>query len=182
VKRARKPAAAKKKPTVRKVTKRPVTPRVKKTPAPKPPAEPSAADRKVAVAVFVPKPRTKREIVEAICDHVIEGDRVHLACSKEGITWKTLFYWKEADAELGTLYARARKASAESFEDKASKHAEEATVEAVQVDRLKVDTAKWRAKMADPLRFGEKIDVTSAGERLGLEELVVGSMQRTPDR
>lgn len=134
------------------------------------------------MTVFVPKPRTRREIVEAICVRIIAGERIHKACELEGISWPTLWNWKAQDAELLTLYMRAREASAESFEDKGTQAVEGLTENTPEVVRVKENHYRWRAKMANPKAFGEKLDVTSAGERLGLEELVAGSMQRTPDR
>lgn len=128
------------------------------------------------------KPRSRREIVEAVCRHIVAGDRVHAACTKEGIVWNQLWEWKLEDADLQVLYARAREASAESWEDKSTQHVEDATVDTVQLAHLREGNAKWRAKMANPKKFGDKIDLTSAGERLGLEELVAGSMTRTPHR
>ena len=58
--------------------------------------------------------------------------------------------------------------------------ADEATPDTVQVARLQVDTHKWRAKTANPKQYGDKVDLTSAGARIGLEELVAGSMERKP--
>lgn len=147
------------------------------------PAILTAFDRHVAVVPYIeppPVPRTRKEVVVAICQHIIDGDRVHLACSKEGITWPTLWLWKSEDGELYTLYARAREASGESWEDKSTKHTEEATTENVQLSRLREDNARWRAKMANPKQYGDKIDLTSAGARIGLEELVAGSMEKKP--
>jgi hypothetical protein len=110
---------------------------------------------------------------------MIEGDRVHLACSKEGITWKTLFFWKAEDHELGTLYARAREASAESFEDKSTQVVEGATAATLGVDRLKEDHYRWRARVANPKKFSEKPeDTLKELERIGLEALLAGAYKQ----
>ena len=123
--------------------------------------------------------RTRREIVEAVCLHVVAGDRVHLACSKEGIVWNQLWEWKLQDPELQALYARAREASAESWEDKATDHVETATMATVQLAHLREGNAKWRAKMANPRAFGEKVDVTSGGE--SFPALIAASMKITTE-
>lgn len=128
----------------------------------------------VALVKYVPPERTRLEIVQAICERIVNGARVHVACHDEGITWKTLFFWKAADDELGTLYARAREASAESWEDKASEVAE------LSKDfRLQEDNARWRAKMANPRKFSDRQDAAlDSLERIGLEALLAGAYRQ----
>jgi hypothetical protein len=151
---------------------------------PEPPKpEPSAEDRRVALTLYVappPKPRSRREIFTAVCARIINGARVHAACSAEGITWRDLWMWKAEDHELFALYARAREASGEMWEDKSTEAVEGATADTATVVRLREDNYRWRAKMANPKQYGDKIDLTSAGARIGLEELVAGSMERKP--
>lgn len=175
----RKPAPKKKKPAKGSV-KRPAPKRAAALPPARPEviAPPTAHERGVAI---VPRPRTRAEIVAAICLHVANRDAIHLSCSKEGITWTTLWEWKDEDAALEQMYQRARKASALAFESRSTEVVEDTKVE-VDRARLIESNARWRAKMADPKGFGDKVDVTSAGERLGLEELVAGSMTRQPAR
>ncbi|HEY2851148.1 MAG TPA: hypothetical protein VGI97_14820 [Gemmatimonadaceae bacterium] len=148
---------------------------------PKP--EPSAEDRRVALTIYVappPKQRTVRDIFEAVCARITQGERIHAACSAERTTWRQLWMWKAQDHELHALYARAREASGESWEDRSTETVETATKEDVQLARLKEDNYRWRAKMANPKQYGDKVDLTSAGARIGLEELVAGSMERKP--
>ena len=139
---------------------------------------PSAEDRRVALTLYVPpppQPRTRLEVVEAVCAHIINGDRVHEACHKEGITWKTLFFWKAEDNELGTLYARAREASAESWEDRSTEEVEQANIVTVQLARLREDNYRWRAKMANPKKFSDRPDDLGALEKIGLEALLAAA-------
>lgn len=145
-------------------------------------AEPSRLERRVELVVWAapePKPPTKRAVVEAICNHIIMGVRLHVACAREGISWQTLWHWKATDADLQALYARAREASAESFEEKATATAEFATADDVQVARLQVDTYKWRAKMANPNKFSDRPDRELEDlARVGLEALLAGAYEK----
>lgn len=141
--------------------------------------QPTPEQRGVALVKYHDH-RSRRQIVEAICVRIINGARVHVACGAEGITWSTLWLWKAEDNELSTLYARAREASAESWEDKSTEYVENASAETVQLARLKEDNARWRAKNADRRRFGDRVDVAAVSAQVTLEELVAGSMALKP--
>lgn len=117
----------------------------------------------------LPRKRVRRslpereQVVRAICRRVSNGMRIHEACGKSGITWRKLWNWKTQHAPFQALYARARAASAVSYEDRASKTVQKCRPErdAIQLARLREDHYRWRAKMADPKSYGDKLDVTS---------------------
>jgi hypothetical protein len=162
-------------------------PRAKRQRAQKPaalaPVDPSPEARKVALTLDVPeppKPRTRSEIADAILVNIISGDRLHKACEKEGIKWHIFWEWKGNDPDLAQRYARAREASAESWEDKSTEHAETATAENVNVARLKENNARWRAKMANPAKFADHqpADAMRELERIGLEALLAGAYKQ----
>lgn len=135
--------------------------------------------RHVALVVYRDQ-RTRKQITQAICRRIVNGERVHKACSLEGVDWHTFWEWKLEDHELATLYARAREGSADSWEDKATEHTENATAETVQLARIREDNARWRAKMADRRRYVDRIDITAVSAQVSLEELVAGSMALKP--
>ena len=133
-----------------------------------PDREPLPAPTPPSVAlVHVPRIRRRltkverAEVVEKVCARIASGQRLHAACTAEGIAWGTLWDWKQNDAEIAARYAHAREASGESHEDDASRIASEATPDTVHVARLQVETAKWRAATANPKKFGPKLDVTT---------------------
>ena len=109
-------------------------------------------------------------ITDDICQRVANGERIHKACSANGINWQTFWGWKDAETdegrEIAARYARARSLSAEHYADKAVTAAEDATPETVQVARLQADTYKWRAKVSNPLAYGETVDVTTGGKAI----------------
>jgi hypothetical protein len=73
--------------------------------------------------------------------------------------------WAADDDDFGTEYARAREAQAEVMDDKILTAAGEAKADP-QAARVQIDAYKWRAAKLAPKRYGDKIDVTSGGERL----------------
>ena len=46
------------------------------------------------------------------------------------------------------------------WEDRATEAADNATPDTVQVARLQFDAYRWRASVANPKKFGPKLDVT----------------------
>ena len=115
------------------------------------------------------------DVIDCIIVRIVQGERLHKACAAEGTTWHQFWRWKEADAQIAQRYARAREASAESWEDKATDAAEQS-----KDFRLQEANARWRASVANPTKFGNKVDLTTAGARIGIEELVAGSMALKP--
>lgn len=47
---------------------------------------------------------------------------------------------------------------------------------AVQRDKLRLDARKWFTSKIAPKIYGDKLDVTSGGEKIGLEAVIAGSM------
>lgn len=127
-----------------------------------------------------------REQREEAITKVIEGLRIGtpltVICSADGMpNDDTIRDWADADAQLSRDIARAREAGFDAIAIEALAIADERSrdtkvgkdgqevpdSEWISRSRLRVDTrlkllAKW-----DPKRYGEKMDVTSAGERIG---------------
>ena len=118
--------------------------------------------------------------MDDVIDKLSETGNLTKACRDTGVSKTTFLRWCDADAANADRYARAREASGESWEDKSTETVELAKKDEVQLARLREDNYRWRAKMANPKQYGDKIDLTSAGARIGLEELVAGSMERKP--
>jgi hypothetical protein len=76
----------------------------------------------------------------------------------------TVFKWLEENAAFAKQYARARELQADAKFDEAWEIAESATVEDVQVSRLKIDTIKWQTAKLAPKKYGEKIAHVGGGE------------------
>lgn len=89
---------------------------------------------------------------------------------------RTFFEWLKDDEEKVKQYARAVDIRTElKFESIEADYMEEPQRDAktgkidtgwVQLQRLKIDAKKWELGKLKPRKYGDKLDVTSAGEKL----------------
>lgn len=76
------------------------------------------------------------------------------------------------DAEFSGQYAHARDNRAEGIFEETLEIADNSTPESVQVDRLRIDTRKWMVGKMQPKKYGDKLDVTSGGEKLEAPQVI----------
>jgi hypothetical protein len=99
----------------------------------------------------------KGKALRKVCPAFMSVDKFHKMCSD--------------DKQLNERYARACEIRAETIFDEiidisdGSSHAFDDPVK-IQRDRLKIDARKWAASKLAPKRYGDKIDVTSDGEKI----------------
>ena len=89
---------------------------------------------------------------------------------------QTFYIWLESDENKSKQYARACVLRGDAkFEDIENDYNEEPQRDAetgkidtgwVQLQRLKIDTKKWEASKLNPKKYGNKVDVTSGGEKM----------------
>lgn len=101
-----------------------------------------------------------------------------------GMPSRRMFYdWIDESEDLRKRYARAKELAAEALFDRMVEIAEtpvmgdETTIgpngvtittkDQIQARRLLIDTLKWRLAKEAPKKYGEKLDVTTDGEKLG---------------
>lgn len=128
-------------------------------------------------------PEQKAAIVAEICALIADGGKVAESCETAGITWRDLWNWKAADAEFAAQYARARSVSGVSWADRASRAVEDMKVpegQEVQAARVKAAHYEWRAKVASPREFGEKVDVTTDGAALTSAVVILPALDAIP--
>ncbi len=131
------------------------------------------------------------ELATKICERIAMGESLREICRDDEMPARqTVMNWlllAESDEEKGVFlvqYMRAREAQAESIFDEILEIADDAsndwmerklpsgeTVEVVnqehiQRSRLRIDSRKWMAGKLQPKRYGDRIDVTSGGERI----------------
>lgn len=141
-------------------------------------------------------PEERQAITPQILLDIAGGMAVKDACKKAGISRNALNEWAQKDEALGDAYARAREQQAHALAEEALAIADGRDEEgeqrqtvmveaiagaddddkdrilqslqsvAVQRDRLRVDTRKWYTSKIAPKLYGERLDVTSAGEKL----------------
>lgn len=146
------------------------------------------------------RPTTKTpDRTEAILDRLAKGETLRGICRDEGMPPpSTVLEWVKDDRDgFAERYARAREAGAYAMADelleivddgsndwieRAQKDGRVETVlnaEHVQRSRLRADARKWLLSKILPRVFGDKLDMTSGGEKL--QGYVIPAPAEAPD-
>jgi hypothetical protein len=119
-----------------------------------------------------PEPRPARprlysdELADLVCDRIADGESLVAICAEPAMpSLRTILRWAEENELFAAEYARARDAQAETLASKVIDAADGAD-EDHQAAKVKIDAYKWRAAKLSPRKYGEKIDLTSGGEKL----------------
>lgn len=114
------------------------------------------------------------EVAEAIAERLATGESLASICEDKAMpSLRTAIRWSKEHETFGTVYAHAREAQAEEMDRKILDAASEATAENAAAARVKIDAYKWRAARLNPQRYGDKIDVTTGGEKVTMDETAV---------
>ncbi len=122
-----------------------------------------------------------QELFDEICDQISDGKSLRDICKADDMPNKaTVFRWLAEDAKLSDQYARAREEQADaifdeclSIADQYTPGSETETPDHIMRARLRIDTRKWMAGKLRPKRYGDKIDVTSAGEKIAMPQEII---------
>ena len=122
------------------------------------------------------------ETATRICQELIDGKSLRAICAADGMPAKsTVLGWLQDDAIPGFLdqYTRARELQAESLLDEVLEIADDETNDmvggangmtgnavAVSRSRVRIDARKWAMSKLAPKKYGDKLDVTSGGEKI----------------
>jgi hypothetical protein len=111
-----------------------------------------------------------------ICKEISNGRSLRKVLKDNGMPNKNTFYkWVEEDEEKAEQYARAIEDRITlKFESIEEDYLEPPRVHSngfidpswVQLQRLKIDAKKWELSKLMPKKYGDKLDLTSAGEKL----------------
>jgi hypothetical protein len=106
-----------------------------------------------------------QDIFNRICERIAEGESLREICEAKDMPARVNFIrWLEKDEALRNQYARARELQADHEFDEIKAIADLASVEDVQVARLRVDTRKWRAGKLRPKVYGDKVAIGGADD------------------
>lgn len=120
------------------------------------------------------------EVEGEILSRIMGGESVVKICGNERDDWipseRTFYRHLISDHDFWQRYAHAREAQGHREADEALEIADSATVEDVQVARLRVDTRKWRAGKLAPKSYGDKATFEHTGKDGGpmVVEVVIG--------
>lgn len=105
-----------------------------------------------------------------ICTRVSNGENIRqILLSKEKYpNFQTFCNWKRKNPELLDLYARSRENKSEIVDsqiDEIMADLRNGKIDAPTA-RVLIDTLKWKAAKYYPKMFGDKVDVTSDGDKI----------------
>lgn len=124
-----------------------------------------------------------KAVADTICDLVAEGQNLHVIGKLGGNIpprWR-IYEWFKENQDFADNYARAREDRADwraSKIDEVVAQMLNAQVEPAAA-RVAIDAHKWQAGKEKPKVYGEKLDVTSAGEKM--QGVVVVASQADKD-
>lgn len=106
-------------------------------------------------------------VASAILSRLAGGETLRAICRDVGMPpAPTVLEWVKDDREgFAERYARARESGAYVMADELLEIADDGA-EDVQRSRLKADTRKWLLSKVVPRVFGDKLDLTSKGEKV----------------
>jgi hypothetical protein len=125
------------------------------------------------------------DVADKICSQIADGKSMRTICREESMPhMSTVFRWLREHDEFREQYVRAKDDAADAMAEdileiaddgtndymtitKGDKEYEVVNGEAIQRSRLRVDSRKWLMAKLKPKKYGEHVDVTSGGERIG---------------
>lgn len=127
------------------------------------------------------EPMGDPNVKDAVIDWISEGKTLREFCRQEGMpSYRAIYRWLEDDEEFASRFAQARDIGADVIAEEAlaiiNEEAELCVTEnstrrdAAHVAWLK-NRAEFRLKLLakwNPKKYGDKLDVTSKGEQVGL--------------
>jgi len=125
----------------------------------RPASVPDAPKRRVG------RPSTySQDVADEICRRMIEGENLTKICSDDRMPSRyTVYSWFEHRPDFRTRCACAREGLADFLLDKIEAMADEATKDNVEVMKLKISTAQWRAMKMAPRVYGNNAAVEVTG-------------------
>ena len=109
------------------------------------------------------------ELCKSICDQIADGENIiSVLKDSEYPSWSTFRRWKNENDELRTLYVNSQQDKGIALEneiDDIMQGLKEGTYDASTANVL-IQTLKWKMAKFYPKLFGDKVDVTSDGEKL----------------
>lgn len=139
-----------------------------------------------------------KELADTICEQLASGDSMRTVCKSDDMpSMATIFSWLRTNNDFLEQYERAKAEAADAMIDEIIEIADDGTNdwmekrdkegkptgyyiingEHVQRSRLRVDVRKWYASKLKPKKYGDKLDVTSDGEKLVQAPLIVSDIK-----
>lgn len=125
-------------------------------------------------------PEQKYKLFEIIFQKIEDGSSLRKALIEVKLPAVTFYEWIDNDEPKAKQYARACEARAETIVDEILDLADTMNADmylddngnaqldgaAIQRSKLQVDTRKWLVGKLNPKKYGDKVDVTSGGDKI----------------
>lgn len=136
-------------------------------------------------------------IGDEICERLVNGESLRkITCDDHIPAASTIFKWLNDNKDFAEQYAHARDAQADTLADEIVDIADDGSNDYMERDdgsteyngdavarsKLRVDARKWVAAKLKPKKYGDKLDLTSGGEKLGLAAEIEASRRRTHEQ
>lgn len=136
-----------------------------------------------------------QELADKVCQKIAEGYSMRTVCAPDDMpSISTLFKWVREIPEFSQQYARATEERTEAMSEdildiaddgsndlmtiqKGNVSYEVENKEVTNRSRLRVDTRKWLMSKMKPKKYGDKVDVTSAGEAIKGNTIVLSDFK-----
>jgi len=132
----------------------------------------------------------KERIFKSIISEIENGASLRSVLSKEGMPARSTFFeWLKESEEKSNHYAKSIEARADSMFDEMleiaytteSGETVKTTLNGIETTagdmlghrKLKIDTIKWILSRMNPKKFGDKMDMTTGGEKLNATPNVI---------
>lgn len=119
------------------------------------------------------------EKANAICELIATTSKsMKKICEEVGVPYSTHLQWLSDKEDYSLKYARAKEDQADFLADELLEIADESakdakTPQAIQRDRLRIDTRKFIASKLKPKKYGDRLDLTSDGKEIKPATIVI---------
>jgi hypothetical protein len=126
------------------------------------------------------RPKFSIEVFDSICEALSTSSiGLNKSCKNHSVSPTSFYAWIKEDSELLNKYTRARENQADFMADEIIEIADDksgdnistengtiANNEFINRSRLRVEARKWIAAKLKPKKYGDKLDVTTDGEKV----------------
>lgn len=109
------------------------------------------------------------ELATLICERLVKGESLNKICQDDDIPEiGTIFRWLSEKQDFNDKYVRAKQEQSDTFQEKIHEVADEVLKGKYDPNaaRVAIDAYKWTASKLKPKKYGDKVDVTSGGEKI----------------
>lgn len=135
-----------------------------------------------------------KELGDSVCEGIANGWSLRTVCNEEDMpALTTVFKWIREIPEFTQQYASATSERTEAHSESLLEMGDDAIGKAQDVDpksagavvqayKLKADNLKWSMSKMKPKKYGDKVDVTSAGEAIKGNTIVLKDFNGASDK